>query len=84
MRQNMNTDSAAYRFYAERLIRKHRRALQGQSERHRLAGRQRDRQLRRRQRRRLHPLPALPGKEIRHAGKPQQGMVPELLGPGPA
>ncbi len=45
----------------------HRRPLQGQPHRHRLAARQRNRQLRRRQSRRLHRLPALPGKEVRHA-----------------
>ena len=45
----------------------HRGPLQGQPHGHRLAAGQRNRQLRRRQPRRLHRLPALPGEEVRHA-----------------
>jgi beta-galactosidase len=67
LRQNMDTDSPAYRFLRRAPDSAYRRPLQGQSNGDRLATGQRNLQLRCCQSRRVHWLPALSRKEVRHS-----------------
>ena len=81
MRQNMDITHPVYRQYSRAGDPEDRRALREAPGCHRVAGRQRDGRLRHGGAERAGRLQGVAEAEVRHGGRPQQGLGPRLLGP---